>query len=425
MSEGFKKFRHVHLVGSGGVGMFAIGGILLEQGICVSGSDLEKNSKSEFLRSKGAEISYGHAAGNLSPEADALIYTSAASADNPEILEAEKRGIPCFRRGQFLAEQIIPCYERSAAVAGSHGKSTVSAMITHVLRKQNINTGCLIGGTLQDGSLPYSAGDGSIFVTEADESDHSHSLLHPTVAVITNYDADHAWSQEQEKEQFEKFQLFCRNARVIIHYDIPTLNEISAPFADKRIVIALPEKDAEVPFCGFMRLNAVLAMKVIEYLGFDANMSYLADFQGVDRRMKIHEQDEKRILLEDYAHHPAELAASLDYLHEMYPDYKLHIIFQPHRYARLKKYFSDFVEVIESKADRAYIVPVFAAWNEYGTPGAEDLAAELANGEFLSFADEPKLHSVWNSSGSGKVLTAVIGAGDVEKLIPLLKKDFA
>ena len=166
MSEGFKKFRHVHLVGSGGVGMFAIGGILLEQGICVSGSDLEKNSKSEFLRSKGAEIFYGHAAGNLPSDADALIYTSAASADNPEMLAAEKRGIPCFRRGQFLAEQILPCYERSAAVAGSHGKSTVSAMITHVLRKQNINTGCLIGGTLQDGSLPYSAGDGSIFVTD-------------------------------------------------------------------------------------------------------------------------------------------------------------------------------------------------------------------------------------------------------------------
>ena len=301
----------------------------------------------------------------------------------------------------------------------------MSAMITHVLRKQKINTGCLIGGALQDGSLPYGAGDGSIFVTEADESDHSHSLLHPTVAVITNYDADHAWSKEQEKEQFEKFQLFCRNAQVVIHYDIPELNDISEPFADKRIVIALPGKDAATPFCGFMRLNAVLAMKVIEYFGFDADMSYLADFQGVDRRMKIHSRDEKRILLEDYAHHPAELAASLDYMRELFPEYALHIIFQPHRYARLKKYFSDFVEVIESKADRAYIVPVFAAWNEYGTPGAEDLAAELANGEFLSFADEIKLHTVWNSSLSGKVLTAVIGAGDVEKLIPLLKKDFA
>ena len=130
-------------------------------------------------------------------------------------------------------------------------------------------------------------------------------------------------------------------------------------------------------------------------------------------------------MLEDYAHHPAEVAASLDYMRELYPEYELHIIFQPHRYARLKKYFSDFVRVIEAKADRAYIVPVFAAWNEFGTPGAEDLAAELANGEFLAFDDEVKLHSVWDGASNRKVLTAVIGAGDVEKLIPLLKKDLS
>lgn len=423
MQDSFRKFRHIHLVGSGGVGMFAIGGILLERNISVSGSDLEKNPKSEFLRSLGAKIFYGHTAGNLPPETDAVIYTSAAAADNPELVEAAKRQIPCYRRGQFLAEEIVPVYQKSAAIAGSHGKSTVSAMVTHILRKLNVKTGCLIGGALQDGSLPFGAGDGSVFITEADESDHSHSLLHPTVAVITNYDADHAWTAEQEKEQFEKFQLFCRNAEIIVHYDLPSLNEISEPFADKRIVIPVPDKDTVSPFCGFMKLNAVLALKVAETLGFKADMQYLADFKGVDRRMRVHCANENQVLLEDYAHHPAELAAALDYLRELYPEHKLHVIFQPHRYARLKKYFSDFVQVLDRSADKVFVAPVFAAWNESGSPDSKDLAAALANGEYLAFDDTNKLRSVWNAEQGAKVLTAVIGAGDVEKLIPLLKKD--
>ncbi len=403
--------------------MFAIGGILLECGVSVSGSDLEKNPKSEFLRSHGAEIFYGHAAGNLPPETDAVIFTSAATADNPELVEAEKRKIPCFRRGQFLAEEIVPVYQKSAAIAGSHGKSTVSAMVTHILRKLDVRTGCLIGGALQDGSLPFSAGDGSVFVTEADESDHSHSLLHPTVAVITNYDADHAWTAEQEKEQFEKFQLFCRNSKIIVHYDLPSLNEISESFADKRIVIPLPDKNTVSPFCGFMKLNAVLALKVAEILGYDADMSHLSDFKGVDRRMRVHAGNENRVLLEDYAHHPAELTASLDYLRELYPEHKLHVIFQPHRYARLKKYFADFIQVLDNKADKVFVAPVFAAWNESGSPDSKDLAAELAAGEYLAFDDVSKLHTVWDAEQNEKVLVAVIGAGDVEKLIPLLKED--
>ena len=405
--------------------MFAIGGILLERDISVSGSDLEKNPKSEFLRSKGSRIFYGHAAENLPDETDAVIFTSAASKDNPELVKARKLGIPCYMRGRFLAEEIVPLYKKSAAIAGSHGKSTVSAMVTHILRKLQVDTGCLIGGALQDGSLPFGAGDGSVFVTEADESDHSHSLLHPTIAVITNYDADHAWSVEQEELQFEKFQLFCRNAEIVVHYDLPSLNKISEPFDNKRIVIPLPDDKTESPFCGFMKLNAVLALKVVETLGFEADMKLLEDFKGVDRRMRVHAANDGKILLEDYAHHPAELAASLDYLRELYPEHCLHVIFQPHRYARLKKYFADFVQVLENKADRVMVAPVFAAWNEFGTPGAEDLAEALSNGEYLPFDDEAKLHSVWDVPQNEKVLAAVIGAGDVEKLIPLLKKDLA
>lgn len=417
------EFRHIHLIGSGGVGMFAIGGILLEQNICVSGSDLEKNPKSEFLRSRGAEIFYGHRKENLPHNADAVVFTSAAAVDNPEIIEAGKRNIPCFRRGQFLAEKIIPFYENSVAVSGSHGKTTVTAMITHILRKSGINPGCLIGGALQNGDLPFSAGDGRYFITEADESDHSHSLLHPTIGVITNYDADHAWSREDEEVQFCKFQQFCCNSEIIIHYDIPELKAISAPFSEKRIILPLPDVQTEVPFSGFMKSNAFLALQTVKALGFEVSPSVLADFKGVDRRMTVHGRNENRILLEDYAHHPVELASSLDYLKELYPEYRINVIFQPHRYARLKKYFSDFVRILDSKANRCFIVPVFAAWNESGTPTAQDLADALANGEFLSFDDTEKLHSVWDTAGNEKILTAVIGAGDVEKIIPLLQRD--
>ncbi|MBR2508264.1 MAG: hypothetical protein IKB71_00800 [Lentisphaeria bacterium] len=417
------EFRHVHLIGSGGVGMFAIGGILLEQNVCISGSDLEKNPKSEFLRSKGAEIFYGHAAENLPQNTDAVVFTSAAAKDNPELLAAQKKNIPCFKRGQFLAEKIVPFYENSVAVSGSHGKTTVTAMVTHILRKCNANPGCLIGGALQNGDLPFSAGDGRYFVTEADESDYSHALLSPTVGVITNYDADHAWSKEAEAEQFVKFQQFCRNSKIVIHYDIPVLNAISEPFKNKRILLDMPDGKNDIPFAGFMKTNANLALQTVKTLGFDVTPSILADFKGVDRRMTIHGQNDRRILLEDYAHHPTELESSLKYMKELYQGYRLHVIFQPHRYARLKKYFSDFVRILNTQADKVMVAPVFAAWNESGTPTSQDLAAELANGEYLSFENDEKLHSVWASCGNEKVLTAVIGAGDVEKLIPLLQKD--
>lgn len=417
------EFRHVHLVGSGGVGMFAIGGILLEQNVRVSGSDLEKNPKSEFLRSCGAEIFYGHRGENLLQGVDAVVFTSAASADNPELVEARKRNIPCFKRGQFLAEKIVPFYENSVAIAGSHGKTTVTAMITHILRKCNAAPGCLIGGALQNGDLPFSAGNGKYFITEADESDHSHALLHPAIGIITNYDADHAWSKEAELEQFRKFQQFCCNSKIIIHYDMPELNAISEPFKEKRILLNMNDMKQNISFAGFMKKNANLALKTVEIMGFDVKPSILDDFKGVDRRMTIHGQNCKRILLEDYAHHPTELTSSIEYLRELYPEYRLHIIFQPHRYARLKKYFDDFVQILNAKADKCFIVPVFAAWNETGSPDAEDLANELENGTFLAFDDIEKLHSVWDADGDEKVLSAVIGAGDVEKVIPLLQKD--
>lgn len=423
MPDSITNFRHVHLIGSGGVGMFAIGGILLEKNISISGSDLEENPKSEFLRAHGAKISYCHCASNIPPECDAVVYTSAASADNPELAEAAKRGIPCYRRGQFLAEKILPMYKYSVSVAGSHGKSTVTAMITHVLRKLKVNVGCLIGGALQDGASPFGAGDGSIFITEADESDNSHSLLHPTIGVITNYDADHAWTREMELEQIAGFQKYCENSSRIIHYDIPSLNDITQPFAGRRKILSVDTANTDSHFCGFMKTNAILALKVVEELGFATDMSLLADFKGVDRRMKMHCCDENKILLEDYAHHPAELASSLNYLHEMFKEHRLHIIFQPHRYARLKKYFDDFISVLNEKADKVYVVPVFAAWNESGSPDSPALAAALHNGEFLDWDDTAKLASVWQSDAD-KVLTAVIGAGDVEKLIPLLKRDF-
>ena len=167
--------------------------------------------------------------------------------------------------------------------------------------------------------------------------------------------SDHAGYELKEyvkkyNHNFCKFQQFCYNSEIIIHYDIPELKAISAPFSEKRIILPLPDVQTEVPFSGFMKSNAFLALQTVKALGFEVSPSVLADFKGVDRRMTVHGRNENRILLEDYAHHPVELASSLDYLKELYPEYRINVIFQPHRYARLKKYFSDFVRILDHSA---------------------------------------------------------------------------
>ena len=205
--------RKLHFIGIGGAGMAPLAAIMLQRGAAVSGSDRERNAKTDRLAAAGATIHIGHRAEQLPPDAELVVYSSAVASDNPERREALRRGIPELRRGEFLA-RLAASYRRTAAVSGSHGKTSVTAMLVHILTRCGRRPGFLIGAAMQDGSPGADAGRGDdLFITEVDESDGTHTLIHPELGIVPNVDDDHSWSVGGEEALHRNFRTFAENCR--------------------------------------------------------------------------------------------------------------------------------------------------------------------------------------------------------------------
>ena len=425
----------LHFVGIAGAGMAPLARIALELGFPVSGSDLIDHARCHPLRRAGAKIAVGHAPENLPGDAAIVIYSSAAGADNPELQAAHRRGLPCFRRGEFLSVLARQC-RRTVAVAGAHGKSSVTALLSWILRHCGIPAGYMIGAEVNGDFPNASAGDGDIFVTEADESDGTFALLQGELAVIPNIDDDHAWTAAARAKLLEEFAAFAARFRRVI----------SGPDAQTRKVLAALPNAAPVPpesaaaidaalpaaMLGFERANAVLAVLAAEHLGAarrDA-VRALADFPGVARRMTVRgaSPDGRIVLVEDYAHHPAELEASFQVLGQRWPGRRQVVIFQPHRYQRLERYFDRFVRLLAAVPGQVYLAPVFAAWSERGEYDSAMLAeavnraggrAEAVTAEWARLAEQVGRAA---GNGGGETVIAVIGAGDLNAVLPFLRE---
>ncbi len=428
----------VHCVGIGGAGVSTLAEILLEAGIRVSGSDLVDNDKCRKLRSLGGMIAPpGHRAGNLPYECAGVIATSAARADNPELAAARSRGVRVWRRGEFLAE-IAACYRRVTAVAGAHGKSSVSALTSWILRENKIDAGFMVGAELNGGAPNGKAGNGDIFVTEADESDGTFALLAGELALIPNIDDDHAWDAGARAHLEAEFVRFARAFRKVFYIAGETADRLlgTLPNAERLAGARLAELAAAAPagMVGFERINAALALAGTAYLGVSVadGAHALENFPGVARRMteRARSADSQWLVVEDYAHHPAELAASLDALRKRYAGRQLTVIFQPHRFQRLARYFDRFVKLLSEGCDRVYLPPVFAAWSEQGEVDSRALArcvndsggcAEAVAADYAQLAEQvTKDLRVLNVPA----VVAVIGAGDLDAVIPELEKKF-
>lgn len=413
----------VHFIGIGGVGMFTIAGILLEKGVKISGSDLELTSKTAKLISLGAQIFAGHREDNLTEDCELVVYSSAIKMDNPEVVKAKKLGIKLILRGEFLAE-LAKNYAKVIAVSGSHGKTSTCALIVHLLKKQNIDVGYLIGGELINGES-FSSGDGSVFVTEADESDGTHTFFEPSVGVITNLDDDHSWSLGGIENLYRNFVKFATNCQDVLFFR----EELPCDFLDKfnRVGFAFAERE-KIAFPpnvnGYQKNNAFLALKSLEVLGYQFKPDDLADFVNVKRRMSLIREQNNFILIEDYAHHPKELKSSLEYLRLNYPQYKLKVIFQVHRAARLSLYFDKFIEILNHYADEVIISKIFDAWlsdSSIYTPNA--LAERLNNGVYIEDFIEISQVVKKNLNADEKTLVAVIGAGDIQQVVRMLANE--
>ncbi len=408
--------KKLHFIGIGGAGMAPLAQLSLESGIAVSGSDSAVSAKSEHLKSLGAQVFCGHKKEQLPEDAELVIYSSAVTEENPERQRAAKLGIPQLRRGEFLGI-FARRFKRVAAVSGSHGKSSITAMLCTILESCGCDPGALIGAARIEGESALT-GNGDIFVTEVDESDGTHTCVRPFLGIVPNIDEDHEWSVGGAEALKENFRTFGRNCTHLLIADTP---ELKAFFAGHPKLVTAPQPDSFAGFHGFMAKNAALAVKAAVLLGVGYEDALLAvrGFSGIERRMRLLSTRDEMIFLEDYAHHPTEVRSSIELVRTLYPGKELHVVFQPHRYARLERFFEGFCAALDL-ADQVTVTPVFAAWCESGEVDSAALASRLRKGvcyegTWRSLAGELKAEK-------GNKVILLLGAGDISELAELLRE---
>ncbi len=415
--------NRIHFTGAGGVGMCGLAHIALDLGYQVTGSDVADSAMLETLRARGVPLCVGH---NLSllQDAELLVYSSAVPENDPERMEAKRLGIRQLRRGDYL-NLLALHFPVRVAVSGSHGKTSTSAMLVHILKNCGLKPGYMIGGKVNGWERSAAAGDGTIFVSETDESDGSQAGFPATLAIVLNIDDDHCWSAGGTRGLERSFLELAFSARQVLAWRAPHTESLFGEW--KRCTLLDTPLDGEMPLPGWhIRINAAMAVRAATMLGVDEAQARRAvtTFPGVARRMSVRyrSDDGKLVLLEDYAHHPAELKATLDALREAYPAHRLLVVFQPHRMERVERYGDRFAELLSS-VDWCGLVEPFGAWRTDGyTADIHTIAAKITtpcqtlpnNPEAIAEAALPH----WQSPA----ILAVIGAGDVNKAIDAILK---
>lgn len=392
------KVRHIHFVGIGGSGMSGIAEVLLNLGYTVSGSDLADNAATRRLAALGARIHRGHAAAHVQG-ADVLVVSTAVQPDNPEVLTARQRRIPVVARAMMLAE--LMRFKQGIAVAGTHGKTTTTSLIASVLSEAGCDPTFVIGGKLLAAGANARLGKGEYLVAEADESDASFLHLNPVISVVTNIDQDHMQTYGHDFERLKTaFVEFLHRlpfwGMAVLCTDDPNVRAI-LPRVDRPMLtygmsedcaiqaVDVREEDGGMAFTALRNgerspidvrlslpgrhnvLNALAAIAVAWELQLPdaAVQRALAGFSGVSRRFQRYGEvqlpDGRRFsLVDDYGHHPAEMAATLAAARGAFPGRRLVLVFQPHRYTRTRDLFEDFVRVL-SQADALLLTEVYAA----------------------------------------------------------------
>lgn len=420
-------WHHLYFSGCGGVGMAGLAQIACDFAVRVSGSDAVDSEYLTLLRQRGCTVKVGQD-GDLPDDIDLLIYSSAISPNHPERLSADTRQIPSCSRGAFLA-RLAEFFPQVVAVAGSHGKTTTTAMLAHLARCAGLQPGFLVGGRVEGWTVSATAGQGELLITEVDESDGTQALLNASLAVILNIDDDHCWSLGGVQNLENCFLEFASKAGKVFTWDTSVSRRVLGDLPECQFLdLRLADSVRSLPQPGLHnRQNAAMAVCVAQELGIDPadSMQALAHFPGVLRRLSQRwiSADKRRVLIEDYAHHPTELRASLDALREKWPDHELWVVFQPHRFERVKRYSTEFARILAS-ASRVWVVAPFAAWKEdFTLADPRDIVTQIN-------ADAPGKAEYLTSSAADictalrpalptdqPVLLAVIGAGDIGQTV--------
>ena len=391
-----RRIRRIHFIGIGGAGMCGIAEVLLNQGYKVSGSDAKAGKTTERLQALGAQVFMGHAAENVA-QTDVVVVSTAIDSSNPEIVAAREARLPIVRRAEMLGE--LMRYRHGIAIAGTHGKTTTTSLVTSILAEGGFDPTFVIGGLLNSAGVNAKLGGSRYLVAEADESDASFLHLQPMAAVVTNIDADHmdtyGGSFEKLKDTFIEFlhnlpfyglAVVCGDDEVIRELlpriGRPTLTYGFAPENDIRAVdirqegmqthftVLRPNKQPLTISLNLPGLHNVLnslaaiAIATDEDVHDEAIQVALANFQGVGRRFQQYGKfpvgQGDVCLVDDYGHHPREVEATLKAARQSFPDRRLVLMFQPHRYTRTRDCFEDFVQVL-SQVDVLLLLDVYSA----------------------------------------------------------------
>ncbi|MDP2728101.1 MAG: UDP-N-acetylmuramate--L-alanine ligase [Dehalococcoidia bacterium] len=446
--------QRLHFVGVGGIGMSAIAQVMLEEGRLVTGSDLKASLVTQRLAARGATIFEGHRAENVGTP-DIVIRSSAVPDDNPEVEEARRRGIPVVKRAVFLGQLMTE--KRAIAVAGTHGKSTTSSLIGMALLKAGLDPTLLIGADPVELGTNARLGRGPFLVAEADEFDGSLREFHPWIAVVTNIEAEHLdyyGTYESLQETFRNFTrsvpedghvLLCsddQGARGILEEGTVTyglrpgaewqaLEPQPDPSGGYRFDVACRGRkvgEFSSPLPGLHNVcNAVAAIAVCDMVGIppETVAGALSSFQGVARRFQAKGQAAGVTIVDDYAHHPTEIRATLRAARERFGEGHLICLFQPHTYSRTKLLMEDFAQAF-GDADEVLIADIYAARevNTYGVTSA-DLAAALQHprGRWVGSLQEAHRYLTEHLREGDILLT--VGAGDIDMVGDWLLKDLA
>jgi UDP-N-acetylmuramate--alanine ligase len=411
-AEAMGRMRCLHFIGIGGAGMNGIAQVMLNLNYQVTGSDIRANAATDRLQEQGASIYIGHAAENVKA-ADAVVISSAVKDDNPEVIAARAQRIPVVPRAEMLAE--IMRFHYGVAVAGTHGKTTTTSLIASLLIDAGLDPTYVIGGKLNAAGSYAHLGEGEVLVAEADESDASFLYLQPMLAVVTNVDEDHMATYDNSFERLrETFLEFLHHlpfyGLAVLCIDDDNTRDL-LPDITRRVTTYGFRDDADVRGVNLQQaagratfdvmlaggesftvelsmpgrhnaLNALAAISVALELGVEVAtiQRTLQQFQGIGRRFQVRGDcqvgDGQVMLVDDYGHHPRELAATLNAVRDGWPDRRLVLAFQPHRYSRTRDSFDDFASVL-SETDVLVLCEVFAA-GEAPIAGADGRALSRA-----------------------------------------------
>ncbi len=458
MIDNIDRANQIHFVGIGGAGMSGIAEVLLTKGHAISGSDMSESEVTARLRNLGAQVHIGHQAEHING-ASVVVLSSAVKADNPEVLRAKENNIPILPRAKMLA-LLMQSYQ-SIIVAGTHGKTTTTSLIASVLAEANLDPTFVIGGLLKSAGCNAQLGNSSYFVAEADESDASFLFLQPEVAVVTNIDADHLSTYggdfEKLKDAFIEFvEKVPENGAKVLCGDDPVITEllprlsgkiITYGFGDQNVIRAenyqqhnlmatftlydsiLNKKfDVKLAIPGRHNvLNALASYAVVQHYGIDPQktLAALEKFQGVGRRFQLYGDIEiasgSYTLIDDYGHHPRELQVTIDAVRNVWPDRRLMMVFQPHRYSRTEELMNEFVAVLNA-VDLVVLLEIYSA-GEAPIPG---ITSEVLASRFIQQSNVPLVLVQKSENVIAEInrlvqngdIVLIQGAGNVGKVAP-------